>query len=466
MKLFRGESGNLTLIYPGAGPEPIRNAEHLFGHIPDLVDVIQTRQGRGGEMIDTYSHLTVEEVRWLFCSETMDRLPLLKAVVLEPVIFVGPDGSLSVSKPGFNTAQGVFYHVQPPSKPIEPSESLEHLTTCFSGVPFESPEYRNSILAYLLGAIIFDPAMDPPLLSITGNSRGIGKSSLAQGVGFILTNAIPAPIDSTRGDEFAKQVGTRFAEGSRFIFIDNIVRTNNTSFHNERLASMLTQGYSKRVRQLGYSRSVAQAGTMFCLSMNSGKLDSDLATRSLAVKLYANVSRPMNPYVRDYAMKYRREIYAELLGLALRGPPLTTLTNEHTNFRFRRWLSFVSPRIQKHFGPLAITDVSTLDDLSQELFEYGQDHVGQEFTAEEFLRGVTHSAGGGLPRYPSLSDKFLGIISEKGRTISAGRFLCAHVGHTEFVEPGHGFALDSVREATSKSGGVYIFKEVKLDPSK
>jgi len=463
LRLFRGVSGGLTFLHPQEGPQPVNTVESLFGKIPDLVDVVETRPARGQmPEQDVDSALSWDEVRWIYASENMDMLPVLTAAVLEPVVIPKADGSLALSKVGYNPGSGIYYHVPAPRKPLEPSESLVHLTTCFSGVPFADEGWRNNILAWLLSAVVYDPLLESPLLSIDGNNRGIGKSSLAQALGVILTGSAPAPLDASRGDELTKGIGTRFAEGQRFLFIDNLSLTDGKSYRNERLASLLTSGHSKRVRQLGFSRSVSQTGVLVVITFNSGKLDTDLATRALTSKLYSEVSKPMVPYCLHYAMQHRAEIYSELLGLALRGPPITPI-DKYPNFRYRRFLAFTAPRIEKHFGNLSISEISVLDDLAQEVFSWGLDHVGEVFGASEFLRAVTH-AGQGLPRYPALSEKFLNIISERGRLVSAGRFLSAHSGHTEFQEPGKGILLSVVKEATKDSGASYRFSEVNNGP--
>lgn len=464
MALFRTEVGTLTYMNPLSGPQPVNGEGAFFGRCADLVNVVGSRQ-RGREVVDGPDFLTREEAQCLYHSSHIDELPLLRATVLEPVVLPKADGTFYLSKAGYNPEAGVFYFLPAPKQPIEPSESLEHLTTLLSGLPFEAPAYRNNVLAYLLGAVCMDPLMDPPFLSITANQRGVGKSSLAQAIGYVLTGSIPSPIDSTRGEEMSKQIGTKFAEGNRLIFLDNISTDAGRAFHSDKLAALLTSGYSKTVRQLGYSRSIGQSGVLFVATFNDARMDSDLATRALAVKLYADVSRPQTPYVRDYATKHRRAIYAELLGLALRGPTFEP-TDAYPHFRFRRWLSFVMPRITRHFGDLAISTVSILEDLSQELFSWGSDNIGKEFTAADFLREVTHTSGGGLPKWPSLHDRFLNILSERGRLASVSCFLKAHTGESVMLQPDQGALLERTKEATHTAGAVYCFKEVQNDTSK
>jgi len=76
----------------------------------------------------------------------------------------------------------------------------------------------------------------------------------------------------------------------------------------------------------------------------------------------------MKPYVLDYAKAHRREIYGELLGLALSRPtPESYHKDLSSDFRYRTWFEFVHPRIVSAFGPMAIEEAHELDESTQEI---------------------------------------------------------------------------------------------------
>jgi len=453
-----GPSSELLFVYGESGPRPVRTIEALIGVLPEVISVTKPKQVAGTWM-DVPSRLSREDLAYLFHSEEKRLLPVIRATVHEPVVYQKASGTLHVTSQGYNEGPEIYYWQDPSSRPIEPARGLARLSECLSGVPFTSPGHKANAVAYLLGSVLLERQVESPLLSITGNLQNIGKSSLAQAIGHILTGSLPSPVDSTKGEEFGKQISTRINEGNRFVFIDNIVRRDGRSFNSPQLAKLLTEGYSKRVRVLGQSRTVSQEGVLFCLTMNDGKLDTDLSTRSLSVQLYAEKSQPMKPYVRDYAMKYRSEIYAELLGLALSVSSVQE-SGEHLHFRFRRWLDFVLPRVRPYFGDLAIAPVDSLNEISQEVYAYGVDRLNTEFTAQEFVQAILNSGSNGDCRFPALQERLLACGSNVGRNISGGRILSTYVDQPG--SPAHGcvIVLRQIKPSMRNQGAVYSFEGV------
>ena len=459
-RLYRspGPESDLLFVYSESGPRPVSSRESFLGVIPEIVHVTKPKLVDGTWM-DVPSRLTKDDLAYLFYSEEKKLLPIIRATVHEPVVYQKASGTLQVTHQGYNPEPEVYYWQDPSSRPIEPAKGLARLSECLSGVPFTSPGHKANAIAYLVGSVFLDRRLESPLLSVTGNLQNIGKSSLAQAIGHVLTGALPAPIDSTKGEEFGKQISTRINEGNRFVFIDNIVRRDGRSFNSPQLAKLLTEGYSKRVRVLGQSRTVSQEGVLFCLTMNDGKLDTDLSTRSLSVQLHAEKSQPMTPFVRDYAIQYRREIYAELLGMALSVSSVME-SDEHLHFRFRRWLGLVLPRVRPYFGELAIAPVDSLNEISQEIYAYGVDRLGTEFTAQEFVQAILNSGSNGDCRFPALQERLLACGSNVGRNISGGRILSTYVAQPS--SPAHGcvIVLRQVRPSMRNQGAVYTFEGV------
>lgn len=453
-----GPDGDVLFVTPEDGPRPIRTIDGLMGVLPQLVRVTRP-VNQNGTLTDVSGRFSGDELRYIFNSGERKILPVIRATVHQPVVYLKASGTLQVTHPGYNAEPEVFYWQDPSELPIAPSSGVEHLITCFSGVPFADKKQRANIIAYLVASTWLDRSLETPLLSITGNQQNIGKTSLALAVGHILTGSMPTPLDTPRGEEFGKQISTRINEGSRFILVDNIVRRDGRAFNSPQLAKMLTEGYSKRVRVLGQSRTVSQDGVLFAITMNDGKLDTDLSTRSLSVKLFAEKSKPMTPFVRDYAVKYRREIYAELLGLALSMSTVTE-TDEFSHFRFRQWLSFSLPRIKPHFGELEIGSIDTLDEISQEIFSYGFDRLGAEFTAQQFVSAITQGPINGDNRFPALAERLMACSSNAGRHISAGRLLTQYVDQPGSPAVGRSIALRLLRGARRDEGALYRFEDI------
>jgi len=454
-RLYRSPDAGFIYIDPIRGPRRLLTVDDFFGVAYAVVEVFETRARRDGhEEFTVSAALTPTEVRQLFESPQAGFLPSIETLLTEPVVIPQADGSYRATTPGYDP-EALTYYWTGAGSPITPLPEVRRLLECFSGVPFERPEYKHNLFAWLLGAVCFDPALDSPLLVCTGNQQGVGKSSCVQAAGHVLAGRIPSPLNF-RGGEFWKDVSAHFIENERFMFLDNIVSHRAAGFDNPHLSTLLTQGRSKRIRILGHSRLASANGLLFAASLNDAKLSSDLADRSLLVKLYRDVNQPMVPYCRDYAQRHRAEIYGELLGLALRKPqPLTLAPN--STFRFRRWFDFVAARITQTFGPLALQESADLDDLSQELFAYGFDNVNTEFDADTLIRAVQSNPD----RYPSFAARLSNISSDRARKISIARILKARAFKFFAPVPGQPSTLRLIdlENGDTHHAATFVFRE-------
>ena len=433
-RVFRTVGDDNILIKPKTGlPRRIITPEQFMGSLGEIVDIIERRGHADAQHAVTVA-LERDEVLMLYNSESRARLPAVHAIVYEPVCVPTESGRYEVVNPGYNPRTGVYYHVDAGEPPLEPVEGVEYLKKCFSAAPFESPGHFSNLIAWLLGGVVLDPTIDPPLLVVSGNQQGIGKSSIVQAAGTIITGIPPNPI-SPHGSEFSKQVSAQFAENSRFLFVDNIVVKGTGTYDNSHLSTLLTQGFTKKVRILGHSRSVSSSGVLIAASLNDAKFSTDLATRSLPVKLYSWVNRLMSPYCKHFAVEYRRRLYGELLWLALQGVDDPPADDRHLAFRFRRWLAFTRPRVEAYFPALAVDSCGALDEIEQELHEFGLDAekllagAALSFTVEEFVHCV-----GCHQQYAALNQKLSSITSETRRKDAFGRMLSCKVDHPITIE--------------------------------
>jgi len=393
--LSRKEDGALWITLDWARPKPILTAEELAGTAHNFLDIREAGRNPGDEPRAAY--LGFDDARILFYSQQRFSLPILRAVVYDPVVVV-QEQKRTVTRPGFDPSTGILYWLPPGAAPVVERTGVEHLKACFSGVPFERPEYLNNVMAFLLGFVTFDPNMEAPLLVVSGNQQGIGKSKTVDACGYILLGKTPPPV-SPKGEEFLKQVGTRWLEGERFLNLDNVVAENGGTYKNSHLAQLITGCFSKRVRALGHNRSIEASGVVFAMSTNRGMLEADLASRALPVKLYSEYVQPMNPYVLGYAMEHRAELYGELLGLALSdSPPIDDTVAP--NCRFRAWVAATHNRISSSFGPLLLDSASELSDAEIELYSWGFDRhteavdrgeLNFTFTAQDLAQGIEAS---------------------------------------------------------------------------
>lgn len=413
-QLFRKADGSLWVCFDGAPPRRLDTVDQFRGYAEALYHVY--KEPKQGQQIPV--GLTRDHAGRLFNSPASFELPELKHLIFDPCIICDPTPRLT--EPGFDSATGVYYYLRPGTARIVPVNSTHHLQTCFSGVPFERIEYRNNLIGWLLSALILEPYLESPLLVLTGNTQGIGKTKTMEATGLILTGESQLPIQH-RGEEFEKQLSSRFCSGSRFICFDNIT-TRNGTFHNDWLASLLTQGKVKKARILKESKHVEQSGVLFALTANHCKLDDDLSCRALPVKLYRETSAPMKPFVLDYAQKHRREIYAELLGLVFSDYPQVS-SNVFPDFRFRAWLLFCLPRVLAAFGPMALLENREVSDASVDFFNFLMDMPPDwEFTSQDLIAQFSVQP----QKLAGLIARFEGI-SQTNRGRELGRFLSTQI---------------------------------------
>lgn len=444
--LRRRNDGSLWICLPGHFPWSIDDSIDEFqGSIHNVCEFAQADGARLKSVL-----LSRDNARILYHSTYRRRLPALTSVVLEPCLLRGPNG-FRVSPPGFDDASGLYYFIPEGAGAIPVLEGTKHLMTLFSSVPFEKPEYRNNCLAWLLGAIVFDPEFgNSPFLCISGNKPNIGKTSVAAACGHILTGHEPNPVKPT-GDEFVKQVSARFRERDRFIFLDNIV-SGTGCYENDLLCQMITSGFSKSVRVLGHSRSITQQGVLFVGTANDCRLDSDLAERTLPAKLYDEVTKPMAVYVLDYAREHRKEIYGELLWLGLQAADASLGRGFCTTFRFRNWLEFVYPRIQPFFGEMALAEASDMNNAVIELMHWGLEK-GHDFEPATLLEAIKSD----VPRFAALSEQILTKPSDKEKKRAVNVFVKPLLNKTFVIRPGLSVMLVLKRPYGSNNPPQYGF---------
>lgn len=384
------ENDALFLFRPNRDPVPV-SKQDFHGILHNLINFVylSNAQNAPGERTVVLDRKFTDI---FFHSEQKFLLAPFETVIKEPAITLY-NGKPELTRPGYDASTQIYFLESPFSR-IQPLNTTDRLKYCFSGVPFASEKFKANVIASLLGAIVLDRSFENPLVAVTGNQPGIGKTKLTASMGYILTGAEPAPV-SYQQEEMNKQIGARFHDNQRFILIDNVSTPNDQAFRSDPLAIHITSGHSKTVRELGVSRKISMQGVLFALTANHCRLHEDLAVRSLMIRLYREQLGAMEPFVFDQAVEFRSELYGELLGLALREVE-SYPTNYKQFFRFRRWLSFVAPRIEPVFGPLAIDESLELDPRLVGLCEWAisdpRTNTGAAFSCGEFIEWAEATA--------------------------------------------------------------------------
>lgn len=366
--LFRKDDPEPTLFVANGHetPREITDKSNLEGELYNIVSFYKD-EIRNNNPVRVSALINPGTANRIICSEHRRLLPEITSITYEPAAVLIDDKPV-LSGEGYDERTKIFFYNKS-GLDWKIGTGSYHLKKCFESVPFERVEFRNNVIASLLGAIIIDSRITSPLLCVVGNQPGVGKTVLSTALGYILTGREPAPVNFHPG-ELEKDVGARFKKGNRYILVDNVVADSSKGYRNDKLATLVTQGHSKSVRELGYSRSVGAVGVLFTLTMNHCSLHEDLAVRALTCKLFKERTGPMATYVLDYAKEHRKEIFEELLGILNDDdiPPFDQ--GLYPTFRFRSWLRLVYPRVLKHFGPMAPVEGLALDAATQDLFSW------------------------------------------------------------------------------------------------
>lgn len=233
-------------------------------------------------------------------SEAYERnpLPIIDRIVRVPVF--SSDGHV-VTEEGYCSKSRVFYIPEsglkvpkvsqnPPSEEILKAKELI-FGNLLCDFPFVSESDRAHAFAMLLNPCIRALINGPtPLYLITAPTTGTGKTKLTVNSLSIWVSDISPFSLSAREEEAAKELYGYLRRGREIILIDNLKhRLTSASFE----AILTTRHYSSRVLGVSECPSVPVFQT-FVVTGNNPRLGSEIAERSVPVRLDRGSERPSN----------------------------------------------------------------------------------------------------------------------------------------------------------------------------
>lgn len=227
--------------------------------------------------------------------------------------------------PGYDIASALFYapSCDTPVLPVAPTldeakASLDVLLDLISDFPFETSDDRSAWIAALLTAFVRFVFEGPtPLMLITANVRGSGKSMLVDVVSMIHTGRRAARTSYTDDDnEMRKRITAVILEGDRFVLFDNIAST----LGGASLDAVLTSTTWKD-RILGVSRTTGamEIVAQWFATGNNTVLRGDTGRRTLYVRLDSPEEHPEDrrgfkyPNLVEHVETHRGELIAACL---------------------------------------------------------------------------------------------------------------------------------------------------------
>jgi hypothetical protein len=229
------------------------------------------------------------------------------------------DGTI-IQKEGYDSATGILFlpDQEFPNVPQSPTQEdavraaveLQEVTADF---PFESDAHRSIWLSSVL-TLLARPAIDGPcpLFVFEANTRGAGKSLLADVAGIIANGAAMARKTWSKCDDETRKTITSVAlEGWAAILFDNVA----TTLGGASLDAALT-GTTWQDRVLGESRTTGllPLTTVWIATGNNVELGADTARRTLLGRLNSLDEHPedrtefQHPDLKRWVRKHRARL--------------------------------------------------------------------------------------------------------------------------------------------------------------
>lgn len=208
-------------------PVPHTSLLEMLTSVAEFYEVRTRKTGEGGS--ETYErHVAPPErvARQVSERPSWPGVPTLTAVVDHPVVLASGD---IVAEPGFHRPSGIFVSGDLPIGEIPAGrdaarDAADALLELVRDFPFESDAGRTAWLATAL-TVFARPAIPGPcpMLLIDANTRGAGKTRLADLIGTIATGrSVPRQVVPERDAEMRKRITTVAVAGLPIVLFDNV----------------------------------------------------------------------------------------------------------------------------------------------------------------------------------------------------------------------------------------------------
>jgi hypothetical protein len=221
--------------------------------------------------------------------------PVLEDIVYSPTL--RPDGSL-LNTPGYDPDTGLFLDTNGttfPTLPLRPTlddarTAIGRLQEAVRDFPFAAPWHFSATLAAVLSLVCRFAIMgNVPLFAIRANTRGSGKSLLADVMSIIGTGrAAPRWPQVTEDEEERKRLLTVALAGYPAIHIDNVTRPLGSPALD---LALTAPSFSDRILGKHESRE-APLSMVWLASGNNMQFKGDTARRIVPIDLDSKMERP------------------------------------------------------------------------------------------------------------------------------------------------------------------------------
>ena len=222
-------------------------------------------------------------------------VPTLTSVAESPIVLA--DGSV-IEVPGHHQDTGIFYVPSCDFKPVaeKPShddaiKARDELLGVVCDFPFASEHHQASWLAYAITPTAVHAFDGPtPLFAIDANTRGTGKSLLADIVSVIHTGGSAAKTSVPRDDEeMRKRLTAIIIEGSPIVLFDNVAGCFGSASLD---AALTAEVWSDRLLGISQTTGRLLVNTIWAATGNNLQFAADTARRVLHIRIESPMERP------------------------------------------------------------------------------------------------------------------------------------------------------------------------------
>lgn len=320
--------GTKSLTYLTTGEAVRPSAPSL---VADVFSCVEQKTNRDGETKAPPTHFTppdrfVKDL--LLRGPTRETLPEIAKYANHPVI----SEDYQVLGPGYHAPEKVLVHgPEIEAADFTPADTslpiMERVPPCLREIlrnfPFRSDADAANIIAALITGLLATKFIRPtkPIVSVDGNQPAIGKTLLARLIGRLIGGEDPPIIKYTADDEELekKLVATLVEQPAAAVIIDNAKSTNGAPIGSSYVESMTTSP-EIRGRLLGSSTMFRRPNDLLTfITMNNTRLNSDLASRCLPVRLAFDGDASQRDFqghdVEEAVRRLRNGALAELFGM-------------------------------------------------------------------------------------------------------------------------------------------------------
>ena len=279
-------------------------------------------------------------------SHHMDKFPRIRVVTDIPLL----DADFKPLQQGYNRAEQVYVI----GASIAPATSISIIDELLQDFCFKAESDRTTYVGFLLTILIHHHEKlraRVPILNGVGNKSQVGKGELAQVLALTAEGFYPRTITIIPDDvELEKRMCSVLRGGGRTLVFDNAKPSKQMQIISSAVMERTVTDPVVSFRILGTSTDLHLDNTLqIIITHNGGSFSNDLLTRMASVRLHYDGNPTERTFksadIRQFALKHRREIVGELLGMFKRWDELgrPVWTGKH---RMQSWAEIIGGVLQ------------------------------------------------------------------------------------------------------------------------